>query len=717
MRNLYLFIILFIALNAHAQVAVNTDGTAPDNSAMLDVKSTTRGFLAPRMTLAQRNAILNPASGLVVFQTNSSPGLYINSGTPAAPSWNLVGTNSGQWLNNGTSIYYNSGNVGIGTNAPAAPFHVANSSSGNAALFGSNIFGFPGTTSVSIGYDTGESLLYVGQSDNNKGYLIWNYNPDPALANFYIGTYSGSNPLILQPYNGKVGIGNGIPSGMLHVAKVSGTPTGIFGTPLSNFNSVTNLSVGDDAGTALLYVGQSEFYKGFLKWNYDPTPANAQFWIGSYNGSNPLIIQPEGGNVGIGTITPVSRLHVELDDNGLTFSGYSNIYTNYFYHAEVPVNGYGQTNLYSFRTRTSQNDGAGYAYNLSNSATKGFSFWGDLYSFGLSGFNYNDYTRCGGILGAEQGGFYWGSLGYRNSGSTSYGGYFTSYTIGGGKSSQADIGIGIGAWGDLMGADIHGKVYGIYAEGGNYAMYSNGVVFKNNLDVHLQENGTETNTVLYTNVSTDVTVQTSGYATLSDGKVSIDFDPAFAAAVSTETPVVVTVTPTGSSNGVYLAEVSGKGFKVAENNDGKSSVTISYIAIGKRAGYENPSLPREVISAGYNQNLARGLHNDADTHTNGEGLYYENGNLVVGKHASTLPDPNKPSEESVRPKPGVAAVNTQNSGSVDTPSGSRGQKGSTQNVPQVKKAIEDLSKPSAAGNPLPVKASGAVNSSSAGQSN
>ncbi|MBK6347405.1 MAG: hypothetical protein IPF68_16025 [Bacteroidales bacterium] len=180
---------------------------------------------------------------------------------------------------------------------------------------------------------------------------------------------------------------------------------------------------------------------------------------------------------------------------------------------------------------------------------------------------------------------------------------------------------------------------------------------------------------------------------------------------------MVTVTPTGSSNGVYLAEVSGKGFKVAENNDGKSSVTISYIAIGKRAGYENPNLPREVISAGYNQNLARGLHNDSDTQTDGEGLYYENGNLVVGIHPSTLPDPNKPSEESVRPKPSVPAINAQNSGSMATPSGAGGPIGTAQKVTKVKKAIEDLTKPSATGNPLPVKTSSGSNLSSGGQSN
>jgi hypothetical protein len=700
MKNRILFLILMIGISANAQVAINTDGTAPDISAMLDVKSTTRGFLAPRMTLAQRNAIVSPATGLVVFQTNSSPGLYINTGTPAVPSWNLVGSNAGQWLTNGTNIYYSSGNVGIGTSSPAAAFHVAANSPGYTALFGSDILGYTGATNVSIGNYNGEALLYVGQSIDYKGYVYWSYNSTPADAQFMLGTYNGLNPLVLQPVGGKVGIGNLVPEGLLHVAKAPDTQTGIFGSPISTWTSSANVAIGDDVGTPLIYIGQSPANKGYLIWNTNPEPADAQFLVGTYNGLNPVVLQPLGGNVGIGTLTPYSRLQVDYDFSGQAYLGYSATLPNYFYHNEYAANGSGQAAVYAWRS-SSSNHGFNYSISGSNSGSLGYSYWGDYYSFGTSGFNYNDYYRCGGALGANHFGTYWGSLGYKDSGGSGYGGYFTSYTSGGGKSSQAKIGIGIGAFGELIGANIHGEVYGVYSTGENYAMYSNGVVFKNNLDVHLQENGTETNTVLYTNVSTGVTVQTSGYATLSDGKVSIDFDPAFAAAVSSETPVVVTVTPTGSSNGVYLAEVSGKGFKVAENNDGKSSVTISYIAIGKRAGYENPNLPREVISSDYNLNLARGLHNDADTQSDGEGLYYEGGNLIVGIHPSTLPDPNKPSEESVRPKPSTPAVNAQNSGNMVTPSGAGGQKGATQNAPQIRKAIEDFSKPSPAyGKPL-----------------
>ncbi|MEI6749977.1 MAG: hypothetical protein WCM93_12525, partial [Bacteroidota bacterium] len=89
MKNLFFLLFLLAGLKAHAQVAINTDGSLPDNSAMLDVKSSSKGFLPPRMTTAQRNAIVSPATGLVVFDTD------VNSlFTRTSSTWEQLGTAS-----------------------------------------------------------------------------------------------------------------------------------------------------------------------------------------------------------------------------------------------------------------------------------------------------------------------------------------------------------------------------------------------------------------------------------------------------------------------------------------------------------------------------------------------------------------------------------------------------------------------------------------------
>jgi len=65
---------LLSAFGAKAQVGIGTN--VPDASAQLEVLSTSKGLLIPRMSLLQRNDINNPANGLLIYQTNSSPGFY-----------------------------------------------------------------------------------------------------------------------------------------------------------------------------------------------------------------------------------------------------------------------------------------------------------------------------------------------------------------------------------------------------------------------------------------------------------------------------------------------------------------------------------------------------------------------------------------------------------------------------------------------------------------
>lgn len=295
--------------------------------------------------------------------------------------------------------------------------------------------------------------------------------------------------------------------------------------------------------------------------------------------------------------------------------------------------------IYGYAIGNSTQQGNSYSISYSMGGVKGNSSYGNAYTFGVAGYSYLSDGRSAGVLGARNTASNWGALGYKTSGNSYYGGYFTSYSYGSGKDDEVQTSGGIAAYGDLIGADIHGKVYGAFIEGGNYATYTKGDSYHDGLDIHLQENGSTQNTVLYTSVATDATIQTSGFATISNGKANIEFDSSFEQAVSDSEPIIVTVTPMGNSNGVYLTEITKSGFKLAENNNGKSNVSITYIAIGKRKGYENPVLAEEVISADYTTKIAKGLHNDVDMDSDGQGLYYEDGQLKVGIHPSTIPDP------------------------------------------------------------------------------
>jgi len=64
-------------LDTGGSLSIGNGSTAANASSILDLTSTTKGFLPPRMTLTQRTAITTPPEGLIVFQTNGTIGLYI----------------------------------------------------------------------------------------------------------------------------------------------------------------------------------------------------------------------------------------------------------------------------------------------------------------------------------------------------------------------------------------------------------------------------------------------------------------------------------------------------------------------------------------------------------------------------------------------------------------------------------------------------------------
>ncbi|MCK4815312.1 hypothetical protein KA005_06045 [bacterium] len=78
MRTLVITLIVAVCsvITSHAQVGINSDGSTPDSKAMLDVKSTTKGMLIPRMSTTQRGNISSPPEGLLVYDSTLHTFVY-----------------------------------------------------------------------------------------------------------------------------------------------------------------------------------------------------------------------------------------------------------------------------------------------------------------------------------------------------------------------------------------------------------------------------------------------------------------------------------------------------------------------------------------------------------------------------------------------------------------------------------------------------------------
>jgi hypothetical protein len=199
-----IFILCFVlsTLGLFAQVSISTDNTLSDPSAMLDVQSTSRGMLVPRMSSGQRDAIVSPAAGLIIFNTDNKL-FYFNGGSPAVPNWLVVNS---QWLTNGSGINFNGGKVGLGTSVPATvldiaggnnwdlvngegDFRIGNSQyrlkmglalgGGGAGAAGIMQYGQPGGYNVLKLGAQGNYLLYINGSSQGVG--IGTDNPVAAL--------------------------------------------------------------------------------------------------------------------------------------------------------------------------------------------------------------------------------------------------------------------------------------------------------------------------------------------------------------------------------------------------------------------------------------------------------------------------------------------------------------------------------------------------------
>ena len=85
--HLLMSLIFLLSSSAFSQnIGVNEDGSVPDGSAIVDMKSSSRGLLIPRMDTTAMNSINNPARGLIIYDTTTNL-FYYNKGTAGSPNW------------------------------------------------------------------------------------------------------------------------------------------------------------------------------------------------------------------------------------------------------------------------------------------------------------------------------------------------------------------------------------------------------------------------------------------------------------------------------------------------------------------------------------------------------------------------------------------------------------------------------------------------------
>lgn len=233
-KFLLIITILFVTTGLSAQnFAINTDGSSANASALLDVKSTAKGVLIPRMTKTEKNAIVSPATGLLIFQSGpDSVGFHFYNGSQW--SWLSIASNL-NWLttgNAGTSAATNF--LGTTDNQPLS-FRQNNLWIGR---FDKTLQNY------SIGDSAGANLTGTGNIAIGKKALKKATNPGSSIA---IGDSAMANSTSISP-----GVAIGFNSMAAGTTALYNTAVGAY-TIASNPAAFGNTAVGN----AALYLGVS----------------------------------------------------------------------------------------------------------------------------------------------------------------------------------------------------------------------------------------------------------------------------------------------------------------------------------------------------------------------------------------------------------------------------------------------------------------------------
>lgn len=555
-------------------LGIGPDTFDPDASAGVEMRFTNKGLLIPQVALTSATSaspITSPATSLLVYNTGTG-GL-----TPAG-------------------YYYNSG-------TPAAPVWVRFATTG---LDGS-------------GAATRVAFWSAANTLSSNANLYWDNT------------------------NSRLGVGTSSPGSKLEIRGTADLTLRNDQTLSNSGDDLAAINLGDaySGSQARILVERGAAGSG------GDNPTDISFWNtpdGSVTLTERMRIRNDG-NVGIGTTTPSAKLHVVTPASQMLAYFYQS-YNNYMYIQDTSAmellyasrnqktsKGDGQATIYGYRNRDSQNDGTGYGHSSSNGAVKGYNFWGDLYTYGVGGFNWNDYNRSGGVLGAQYAGSYWASLGYKNSGGSQFGAYWTSNGSGTGYSAtgSAMAGVGAGGYGDMLGLWSRGEVMGAIFAGELFSAYNLGNTYTSGTQIELVKTSNE-KTPAYTMTSTEIKIYSDGIGHLSSNEIFISYDNNFKKLLGESAPII-TITPIGKSADLYIKSISKDGFIVA--CDTPQDIQFTWIAVGTRIdNVESQKVPEELTDINFDKNLVDFMFNENIKERNAKAMWWDGNKIQFG----TLPD-------------------------------------------------------------------------------
>jgi hypothetical protein len=344
------------------------------------------------------------------------------------------------------------------------------------------------------------------------------------------------------------------------------TATGTLGT--NSFNSVNMVTNGLVRGSM---TGAGEFF-----WGATSTAATGDLMGAVSNSGYPFALNGYSAFNGAG-------VYGQINGGNTQFAAVQGEYATSGTFNTAGVRGTNQsaTPGTGFRTLTTTGPRVGVIGNTTVGSGQ--------YTFGVHGSMGSTDIRCGAVFGDDFGIAY-GALGYYSANLNDYSvyGFGRAYEIGvaSGRTinnDQPNTHIGLGIYGGVMGGWIRGLVYGAHVKGEQYGLYVDGKTYTNAPVTELVNTGAGNRVPVYSVSSLTTEIYAKGKATLQNGMARIEFDPAFLQLITNNPEdIVITITPTGASKGLYIEKQDGRGFLVRENDGGSQSVSFNWIALATR---------------------------------------------------------------------------------------------------------------------------------------